>query len=260
MASKYTVPGLAPEKAERVATVLQDRLTMTLDLHLTLKHVHWNVVGPNFIAVHEMLDPQVDAVRAMSDAIAERIATHGYEPMGWHEESDDEPTVTFEDEGLAPPDGDRLLPLHDGGAADAQPFERDGREYQVRADITWVEDVTPHDKKRFRITVKWTDYGLERSVTHEARRAAPAGEVDYEGSFTSFESIVSLGHISDPSGDAGKLEKKVDIDDDGNATTTSVNDDDINMIARTSCAAGPPGRRGDRRGSRQSLQAECRPR
>lgn len=82
MASRYTVPGLAPEKAERVAAVLQERLTTTLDLHLTLKHIHWNVVGANFIAVHEMLDPQVDAVREMSDEIAERIATLGYEPLG----------------------------------------------------------------------------------------------------------------------------------------------------------------------------------
>ncbi len=29
-----------------------------------------------------MLDPQVEAVRAMSDEIAERIATLGYEPIG----------------------------------------------------------------------------------------------------------------------------------------------------------------------------------
>jgi starvation-inducible DNA-binding protein len=53
-----------------------------LDLALTLKHVHWNVVGPNFIAVHEMLDPQVDAVRGMVDEIAERIATLGGVPVG----------------------------------------------------------------------------------------------------------------------------------------------------------------------------------
>jgi|TARA_R100001224_G_scaffold1703_3_gene1185 starvation-inducible DNA-binding protein len=53
-----------------------------LDLQLTLKHVHWNVVGPNFIGVHEMLDPQVDAVREMTDTIAERIATLGGVPVG----------------------------------------------------------------------------------------------------------------------------------------------------------------------------------
>lgn len=47
-----------------------------------LKHVHWNVVGPNFIGVHEMLDPQVDLVRGYADAVAERIATMGGAPIG----------------------------------------------------------------------------------------------------------------------------------------------------------------------------------
>jgi starvation-inducible DNA-binding protein len=65
-----------------VANLLQDRLNALTDLHLTLKHIHWNVVGPHFIAVHEMLDPQVDAVRAMTDATAERIATLGVAPVG----------------------------------------------------------------------------------------------------------------------------------------------------------------------------------
>jgi len=53
-----------------------------IDLGLTLKHVHWNVVGPNFIGVHEMLDPQVDAIREMVDQVAERIATLGGVPVG----------------------------------------------------------------------------------------------------------------------------------------------------------------------------------
>jgi starvation-inducible DNA-binding protein len=74
---RYTVPSLTPEDGGKVAEILQERLNSLTDLHLTLKHVHWNVVGPHFIAVHEMLDPQVDAVRAMTDAIAERIATLG---------------------------------------------------------------------------------------------------------------------------------------------------------------------------------------
>lgn len=78
----YTTPGLSEEKAQRVIALLQDRLNACTDLHLTLKHVHWNVVGPHFIAVHEMLDPQVEAVRGFADDLAERIATLGGSPTG----------------------------------------------------------------------------------------------------------------------------------------------------------------------------------
>ena len=78
----YTVPGMSDSDAADVIVTLQDRLNALNDLALTLKHVHWNVVGPNFIAVHTMLDPQVDAVRLMVDATAERIATLGGSPSG----------------------------------------------------------------------------------------------------------------------------------------------------------------------------------
>jgi len=78
----FTIPGLDESDARQVAALLQDRLNALTDLHLTLKHVHWNVVGPHFIAVHQMLDPQVDAVRLMADALAERIAALGSEPIG----------------------------------------------------------------------------------------------------------------------------------------------------------------------------------
>lgn len=78
----YTVPGMTTEAAAAVVTGLQERLNALTDLHLTLKHVHWNVVGPNFIGVHEMLDPQVDAVRDMADEVAERIAAMGGSPVG----------------------------------------------------------------------------------------------------------------------------------------------------------------------------------
>ena len=77
-----TVPGLDEERAGAAITILQERLAALLDLQLTLKHIHWNVVGINFISIHEFLDPQVDSVRAMSDAVAERIATLGGEPLG----------------------------------------------------------------------------------------------------------------------------------------------------------------------------------
>jgi starvation-inducible DNA-binding protein len=78
----FTIPGMTLEQGAEVAALLQDRLNALTDLHLTLKHVHWNVVGPNFVSVHEMLDPQVDAVREMADTTAERISTLGLSPVG----------------------------------------------------------------------------------------------------------------------------------------------------------------------------------
>jgi starvation-inducible DNA-binding protein len=68
--------------AQKVIALLQGRLNALNDLALTLKHIHWNVVGPHFIAVHTMLDPQVDAVRLMADETAERIATLGGSAIG----------------------------------------------------------------------------------------------------------------------------------------------------------------------------------
>jgi starvation-inducible DNA-binding protein len=79
---KYTIPGVDSHDAGEIIRLLQDRLNALNDLALTLKHIHWNVVGPHFIAVHTMLDPQVDAVRLMVDATAERIATLGGSPSG----------------------------------------------------------------------------------------------------------------------------------------------------------------------------------
>ena len=80
--SKFTLPGLSSEEATKVVAILQERLACYNDLHLTLKHVHWNVVGPNFIGVHEMIDPQVELVRLYADAVAERIAALGASPKG----------------------------------------------------------------------------------------------------------------------------------------------------------------------------------
>jgi starvation-inducible DNA-binding protein len=78
----FTVPGLDVNEADEVIELLDDTLVALHDLSLTLKHVHWNVVGPNFIAVHQMLDPHVEQVRAMIDAVAERMATLGGSPNG----------------------------------------------------------------------------------------------------------------------------------------------------------------------------------
>jgi starvation-inducible DNA-binding protein len=78
----FTVPTLDHDNADVVIDVLSDRLRALIDLMLTLKHVHWNVVGPGFIGVHTMLDPQVAATMSMVDETAERIATTGGSPNG----------------------------------------------------------------------------------------------------------------------------------------------------------------------------------
>ncbi len=78
----HSVPGLDEGRAMQVVSVLEERLVALLDLQLVLKHIHWNVVGPNFISVHEMLDVEVEKVRDSGDAVAERIRTLGGTPRG----------------------------------------------------------------------------------------------------------------------------------------------------------------------------------
>ena len=67
MALSFIIPGLDEVASEKIIGILQERLSQEQEAALVLKHAHWNVAGPNFIAVHEMLDPQVDEVLAMAD-------------------------------------------------------------------------------------------------------------------------------------------------------------------------------------------------
>ena len=82
MALSFIIPGLDEVASEKIIGILQERLSQEQEAALVLKHAHWNVAGPNFIAVHEMLDPQVDEVLAMADETAERIAALGGSPSG----------------------------------------------------------------------------------------------------------------------------------------------------------------------------------
>jgi starvation-inducible DNA-binding protein len=66
------------EKVRRsVITVLNDRLADAIDLQSQVKQAHWNVKGPNFIALHELFDKISDVLLEQIDDIAERVTSLG---------------------------------------------------------------------------------------------------------------------------------------------------------------------------------------
>ena len=67
-----------PEKTRRnVIVILNERLSDAIDLQSQVKQAHWNVKGPNFIALHELFDKISDVVLEHIDEIAERITSLG---------------------------------------------------------------------------------------------------------------------------------------------------------------------------------------
>lgn len=67
---------------ERVGTDLQDTLVELTDLAAQAKQLHWNLVGPHFLSLHEQLDGLTGEVRAAADEVAERAVTIGFPPDG----------------------------------------------------------------------------------------------------------------------------------------------------------------------------------
>jgi starvation-inducible DNA-binding protein len=75
-------PTLRHEDREAIGVELQGVLVTLIDLSLLGKQAHWNIVGPNFRALHLQLDELIDAWRLASDAVAERAVALGYQPDG----------------------------------------------------------------------------------------------------------------------------------------------------------------------------------
>lgn len=68
---------LASDIRGKVAELLNARLSDVIDLHLQAKQAHWNVKGPNFIALHELFDKLAEESEEYVDDIAERITALG---------------------------------------------------------------------------------------------------------------------------------------------------------------------------------------
>ena len=67
---------------EKLIAILNQRLADAADLKSQAKQAHWNVKGPNFIALHELFDQVSTELDTHVDDIAERITTLGGVAMG----------------------------------------------------------------------------------------------------------------------------------------------------------------------------------
>lgn len=69
-------------KREKLIAILNQSLADAMDLKSQAKHAHWNVKGPNFIALHELFDRVATEIEAHVDEIAERVTTLGGTALG----------------------------------------------------------------------------------------------------------------------------------------------------------------------------------
>ena len=67
-----------PEEArEQLVELLNARLADTFDLYSQVKQAHWNVKGPDFIALHKLFDDINEEVEEYVDLTAERVVQLG---------------------------------------------------------------------------------------------------------------------------------------------------------------------------------------
>jgi starvation-inducible DNA-binding protein len=60
-----------------LVSLLNSRLADAIDLGTQAKQAHWNVKGPNFIALHELFDQIAEHIEDHVDTLAERITALG---------------------------------------------------------------------------------------------------------------------------------------------------------------------------------------
>ncbi len=68
---------LSEEIRVQAVVLLNARLADCIDLQTQTKQAHWNVKGPNFIALHELFDKINEEVEEYVDIIAERAVQLG---------------------------------------------------------------------------------------------------------------------------------------------------------------------------------------
>ena len=73
----HTRIDIPADKREKLIALLNQQLADTFDLFSQTKFAHWNVKGPNFIALHKLFDELAEEVEEHVDEIAERLTALG---------------------------------------------------------------------------------------------------------------------------------------------------------------------------------------
>ena len=68
---------LSPKTRTKMVALLNARLADAIDLRLQAKQAHWNVKGPQFIALHELFDRLAAEFDGYVDDMAERVTALG---------------------------------------------------------------------------------------------------------------------------------------------------------------------------------------
>lgn len=73
---------LAAKTRDAMIDLCNQQLADTADLYSQLKQAHWNVKGPQFIALHKLYDELAEVIEDHSDEIAERATALGGLALG----------------------------------------------------------------------------------------------------------------------------------------------------------------------------------
>ena len=70
--------GISDKNRKAVSAMLADLLADEVALYVATRGAHWNVVGPNFGALHSFFESQYEALDDILDDVAERIRALGF--------------------------------------------------------------------------------------------------------------------------------------------------------------------------------------
>jgi starvation-inducible DNA-binding protein len=74
--------GLSEEVRDRVIGILNTTLADEHALYVKTRNYHWNVTGPQFRSLHEMLEEFYQKLAPLADDVAERARTMGGRAIG----------------------------------------------------------------------------------------------------------------------------------------------------------------------------------